>query len=112
LFIGLYYFHLIILAYLENRLFKYNSLIKVLEYFNEIVNISLINSYKWLRILLKKFNICIIESKLTCISSDIFKRIEIYLFLLIIKNTIKSKIYILINVVYICSTTLKVVSSL
>jgi hypothetical protein len=62
--------------------------------------------------LLKKFGICIIESRLIYISSNIFERTKVYLFLLITKNTIKSKKYILINVTHIYSTTLKVISSL
>jgi hypothetical protein len=110
--VGLCYFHLVILAHLENRLFKCTNLIKVPEYFDEIINISLVDGYKWLRMLLKKFSIYIIESGLTYIGSDIFEGTKVYLFLLIAKNVIKSKIHTSINVVHICFASLIIVSSL
>jgi len=62
--------------------------------------------------LLKKFSIYIIESGLTYIGSDIFEGTKVYLFLLIAKNVIKSKIHTSINVVHICFASLIIVSSL
>src|SRR5450755_1239472 len=41
--VGLRYFHPVIPAHLENRLFECTNLVKVSEYFDEIVNASLVD---------------------------------------------------------------------